>query len=77
MQSLFYSNVASSETKSDVRGTYQKCSLYTSMEIKKQTLLVGFLTGVHVITQVGFVEILIVCSYFGPNSQYNFQSFRW
>jgi hypothetical protein len=38
------------------------------MKIRRQNLLVGFLTGFSVIPQVYFVQFSIVCSYDDPNS---------
>ena len=44
------------------------------MKIRRQNLLVGFLTGFSVIPQVDFVQFSIVCSYDDPNSPDNAQS---
>ena len=46
------------------------------MKIRRQNLLVGFLTGFSVIPQVDFVQFSIVCSYQDENISRNAQSFH-
>ena len=46
------------------------------MKIRRQNLLVGFLTGFSVIPQVDFVQFSIVCSYDDENKSCNAQSFH-